>query len=137
MCSRPPTAYWKPPNSAFVEVLLPDSATPIQPRSGASRMNHVPTRENPKASVLAIPEKLKTVASPKMIGATSRAPHVCEKLRLTAAPTCSTPTLNTARMTSRETRIQVPATAGANFHTTDTGWCESELTASTSGLMNV
>ncbi|HEX7266417.1 MAG TPA: hypothetical protein VF256_03220 [Streptosporangiaceae bacterium] len=43
----PPTAYWNPPNSAFVEVLRPDSATPIQPRSGASRMNQVPTRENP------------------------------------------------------------------------------------------
>ena len=40
-------------------------------------------------------------------------------------------------MTSRETRIQVPATAGANFHTIATGWCESELIASTSGLMNV
>ena len=47
MRSRPPTAYWNPPNSAFVEVLLPDSATPIQPRMGASRMNQVPTRENP------------------------------------------------------------------------------------------
>ncbi len=72
-----------------------------------------------------------------MIGATSRAPHVCEKLRFTAAPTCAIPTLSTARMTSRETRIQVPATAGANFHVTATGWWLSELTASTSGLMNV
>jgi hypothetical protein len=80
---------------------------------------------------------LKTVASPKTIGATSRAPHICEKLRLSAAPNCPAPTLSTARMTSRETRIQVPAMAGANFHTTETGWCESELIASTSGLMNV
>jgi hypothetical protein len=45
--SRPPTAYWNPPNSALVEVLLPESATPIQPRIGASKMNQVPTREKP------------------------------------------------------------------------------------------
>jgi hypothetical protein len=52
ICSRVPTERWKPPNSALVEVLLPDSATPIQPRIGASTTNQVPTREKPYASVL-------------------------------------------------------------------------------------
>jgi hypothetical protein len=74
-----------------------------------------------------------------MIGATSSAPHICVALRFTAALNCPHPALSQTRMASSETRIQVPATAtaGANFHTTATGWCDSELTASTSGLMNV
>jgi hypothetical protein len=80
---------------------------------------------------------LNTWASPKMIGATSSAPHICVALRFTAALNWPQPTLSHTRTASSETRIQVPATAGANFHTIATGWCEIELTASTSGLMNV
>jgi hypothetical protein len=34
---------------------------------------------------------------------------------------CAVPTLSAARMTSKESRIQVPAMAGANFHVTETG----------------
>src|ERR1700760_3239368 len=55
MFSSPPSEYWNPPNRALAEVLLPDRATPIQPRMGERTMNAVPTRENPWASVLAIP----------------------------------------------------------------------------------
>lgn len=41
-------------------------------------------------------------------------------------------------MISKETRIQVPAMAGANFHVTETvSWGGSEPIASTPGLTNV
>ncbi len=55
MCSSPPIEYWNPPNSAFVDVLLPDSATPIQPTIGARIRNVGPICANPCAIVLAIP----------------------------------------------------------------------------------
>ena len=51
-----PTSTWNAPNIALVEVLLPDSATPIQPRIGATTMNHHPSCEKPLASEAAIPE---------------------------------------------------------------------------------
>src|SRR6185437_3120441 len=51
-----PTASWKAPNIALVEVLEPLSATPIQPRIGATTMNHTPILEKPKASDAAMPE---------------------------------------------------------------------------------
>src|SRR5215467_11849847 len=55
-----PTDAWKAPNMALVEVLLPDRATPIQPRTGATTMNHGPMVEKPLANEFAIPEKLNT-----------------------------------------------------------------------------
>src|SRR5271166_5070093 len=55
-----PTEAWNAPNIALVEVLLPDSATPIQPSIGATMMNHGPIVEKPLASELAMPEKLNT-----------------------------------------------------------------------------
>src|SRR5579875_1959069 len=58
------TEYWNWPKTAFVEVFEPDSATPIQPSSGASTMNTPPTFEKPFAIELAIPEKLNTYARP-------------------------------------------------------------------------
>ena len=51
-----PTATWNAPNMAFVEVLLPESATPIQPMMGATMMNQGPILENPYASDPAMPE---------------------------------------------------------------------------------
>jgi len=45
-----PTEAWNAPNMAFVEVLLPESATPIQPRMGATMTNQGPILENPNAS---------------------------------------------------------------------------------------
>src|SRR5262249_21964853 len=45
-----PTSAWNLPNIALVEVLLPDSATPIQPRIGATRMNATPILENALAN---------------------------------------------------------------------------------------
>jgi predicted metalloprotease len=47
---------WNAPNMALVEVLLPDSATPIHPRMGATTMNHGPIVEKPLASELPMPE---------------------------------------------------------------------------------
>jgi hypothetical protein len=40
----------------IVEVLLPDRATPIHPRIGATRMKATPILENPLASEAAMPE---------------------------------------------------------------------------------
>src|SRR4029077_11061637 len=47
------------PNIAFVDVLLPERATPIQPRTGANTTKNSPILERPKASELAIPVKTK------------------------------------------------------------------------------
>ena len=55
-----PTSAWNSPNIALVEVLLPDSATPIQPRIGATTMKATPIFEKALASEPAMPEKLKT-----------------------------------------------------------------------------
>src|SRR5271157_5557905 len=71
-----PTANWNAPNMAFVDVLLPESATPIQPRIGATMMNQAPSLENPYASDPAMPEKLNTNARPKMKTPTRHAPHI-------------------------------------------------------------
>src|SRR6516165_8468270 len=51
-----PTSAWNFPNMAFVDVLLPDSATPIQPRIGATTMNATPSVEKALASEDAMPE---------------------------------------------------------------------------------
>jgi len=51
-----PTSAWNAPNIALVDVLLPESATPIHPRIGATTMNHGPIFEKPLASEAAIPE---------------------------------------------------------------------------------
>ena len=45
---------------ALVEVLLPDSATPMKPRIGATTMKDGPIAEKALASEPAMPEKLKT-----------------------------------------------------------------------------
>src|SRR5215475_1074729 len=51
-----PTESWNAPKTVLAEVLLPDRATAIQPRIGASTMNAVPTLEKPDAMEFAIPE---------------------------------------------------------------------------------
>src|SRR6478752_6591212 len=43
------------PNIAFVEVLLPDNATPTQPRIGARTTNQSPSFEQPYAIEFAMP----------------------------------------------------------------------------------
>src|SRR5215470_18965353 len=53
-----PTSAWNLPNIALVEVLLPDKATPMNPRIGATTMKAVPRDEKAFASEAAIPEKL-------------------------------------------------------------------------------
>src|SRR5262249_47033608 len=54
--SLTPTSAWNLPNMALVEGFEPDSATPMKPRTGATRMNHTPSPENPFASDDAMPE---------------------------------------------------------------------------------
>lgn len=51
-----PTKAWNAPNMALVEVLLPDSATPMKPSSGATTMKATPSLENALASEPAMPE---------------------------------------------------------------------------------
>ena len=46
---------------ALVEVLLPDSATPMKPRIGATTMKYGPSAENALASDPAVPQKFKTI----------------------------------------------------------------------------
>src|ERR1700744_602470 len=53
-----PTRAWNLPNIALVEVLLPDSATPMKPRIGATTMKAEPSDEKGFASDAAMPEKL-------------------------------------------------------------------------------
>src|SRR5438046_5588377 len=64
--SNLPTIAWKAPNMALVDVLLPESATPIHPRIGAMRMYQRPTFEKAYAREPAMPESLKTYETPKM-----------------------------------------------------------------------
>src|SRR5262252_5100172 len=134
MCSSPPTEYWNEPNSALVDVLLPDSATPIQPTIGARIRNVGPIWANPCAIVLAMPDQLNTSASPKMIGATSSAPHICENVVRKISASCAGRTRCTTTMISQDTKIQVPAIAGANDQDTLLALWDSELTADTVGF---
>src|SRR5215471_2139521 len=53
-----PTSAWNLPNTALVDVLLPDRATPMNPRIGATMMKAEPRDEKAHASEAAIPEKL-------------------------------------------------------------------------------
>lgn len=134
MCNRPPTEYWKPPNSAFVEVLLPDRATPMKPMTGARMRNAGPIWAKPCASVFAMPEKLNTVASPKITGVTISAPHIWAKVSRNMPGISRGWTRSATRMTSQDTRIQVPATAGEKDQETSVALPDSELIAVTAGL---
>ena len=58
-CSNLPVIACTGPNIAFVEVLLPERATPIHPRTGASTTKNNPILESPNASEFAIPVKTK------------------------------------------------------------------------------
>ena len=49
-------------------------------------------------------------------------------------PICRPVTRKAITMSSQDSRIQVPATAGENSQYTVAGWCDSELTAVTPGL---
>src|SRR5215475_3086566 len=51
-----PTSAWNVPNMALVEVLLPESATPMKPRSGATTIKADPILEKELASEPAMPE---------------------------------------------------------------------------------
>src|ERR1700730_12946577 len=110
-----PTEAWNAPNMALVEVLLPDSATPIQPRIGATMMNHTPIFEKPLASELAMPEKLKTKAQPKLNTPTWHAPHIwCQVLRTTSLSWAPLSLTRKATMI-QDTMIAVPPTPGAQL----------------------
>src|SRR5215469_14209484 len=53
-----PTSAWNLPNIALVDVLLPDRATPMKPRIGATTTNAEPRDEKAFANEAAMPEKL-------------------------------------------------------------------------------
>src|SRR5437588_8422896 len=59
-CNSLPVTACTGPNIALVEVLLPDSATPIQPRMGAIATNSQPTFDRPYPSEVAMPVNTKT-----------------------------------------------------------------------------
>src|SRR5215469_18703049 len=50
------TSAWNFPNIAFVDVLEPEGATPMNPRIGDTTMNATPMVEKPLASEAAMPE---------------------------------------------------------------------------------
>src|ERR1700761_3334075 len=81
-CSRVATVYWKWPNNALDDVLLPDSATATQPRIGEMTTNQVPRLENPLAIELPMPLNVNTAARPKISGPTSSAPHIWRSVLL-------------------------------------------------------
>src|ERR1700761_4927278 len=117
-----PTSIWKWPNIALVEVLLPDSATPIQPRIGATTTKAGPILAKALASEPAMPEKLKTLARPKMKMPTSSAPHIWPKVLRKISPSCAGPTLSSSATITQDARIAVPPDHGVNLKLIATGW---------------
>ena len=55
MPSSLPTDSWNAPNNVFDDVALPDSATAIHPRTGASRTNAGPRAAKAEAKVFPMP----------------------------------------------------------------------------------
>src|SRR5207237_8528470 len=88
------------------------------------RMYAEPILEKPVAIEFAMPEKLKTYASPKMKKPTSSAPHICRnvlaKTRGRSSPHLGrTVTASMPRIRIHEARIEVPATNGAHMKATE------------------
>src|ERR1700722_6833959 len=110
--SNCPTSAWNLPNMALVEVLLPDSATPMKPNSGATTMKATPILENALASEPAMPEKLKTKARPKMKTPTRQAPHICDHVVLQICASGDPLTRSSSATTIHDTRIAEPPTNG-------------------------
>src|SRR5579872_2675904 len=73
--SRPVTTCTGP-NIALVDVLLPERATPTQPRIGARTTKATPTLEQPNAIEFAMPLYTNVNASPKMKKPTRNAPQI-------------------------------------------------------------
>src|ERR1700756_520800 len=111
-----PTSAWNLPNIALVDVLLPDSATPMKPRIGATTMKAVPSEENAFASEAAIPEKLYTNASPKMNTPTSRAPHICDQVLAQISASCLPVTRSSSATMIHEARMAEPPTNGVHLN---------------------
>src|SRR5579859_2346963 len=107
---------------ALVEVLLPDSATPIQPRIGATTTKAGPILAKALASEPAMPEKLNTLAKPKMKTPTSSAPHIWPKVLRKISPSCAGPTLSSRATITHDARMAVPPDQGVNLKVTATGW---------------
>src|ERR1700723_93845 len=119
------------PNMAFVEVLLPERATPIQPRTGASTTKNRPILESPNASELAIPVYTKVYARAKIKNATSNAPHICLNVRLNTCPNCSPLGRRINKIISQETSVEVPPPSGEKLNVEEIGLCVTEEIACT------
>src|ERR1700731_451372 len=107
-----PTSAWNLPNMALVEVLLPDNATPMKPRIGATTMKYGPSAEKALASDPAMPEKLKTKARPKMNTPTRQAPHICDHVLLKISTSRVPLTRSNSATMIQEARIALPPTNG-------------------------
>ena len=94
----------------------------------------VSVEKKPCAIVFAMPEKLNTVASPNITGATMSAPHIWVSVRRNMPGISRGRTRSATRITSQDTRIQVPATAGENDQEISVALWDSELIAVTAGL---
>src|ERR1019366_9373311 len=119
--SNLPVMAWTGPNMAFVAALLPERATPIQPRMGASTTKNNPILESPKASELAMPVKTKTYARPKMKKATSNAPHICRNVREKTCFRVLKLGRRMARITSQDARVDVPPPNGLKLNIDEMG----------------
>ena len=64
---------------------------------------------------------MNTAASPKISGATSRAPHICDSADRKIAVSCRRDGRRYALMSSHAVRVAVPATNGAHENVTTTG----------------
>src|ERR1700730_9172579 len=131
---RRPALICTGPNIAFVDVLLPDSATPTQPRIGARTMNARPTFEQPYAIEFAMPVKTKQKARPKMKNPTSSAPHIWWNVRENTSRSAPAPGRNSARITNHDARIAVPPLSGTKLKVDAVGCCVTELRAKTDSL---
>src|SRR6185312_7206566 len=126
--SNLPVTAWIGPNMAFVDVLLPDSATPIQPRIGARITNGQPTLENAEASEFAIPAYTKMYATAKMKNATSKAPHICLKVLAKTFFNISPLGRRKRTIMIQEARIEVPPLNGLKLKVDAIGlWVTDEI----------
>src|SRR5262249_15924930 len=118
--SNCPTKAWNFPNMALVEVLLPESATPMKPSSGATMMKNGPISENALASDPAIPEKLKTEASRKIKTATRIGPQIWDQVVAKIFASCEPLTRYKSATTIQEAKMALPPTNGVQLKTAAT-----------------
>src|SRR5271170_3660357 len=119
---------------AFVDVLLPERATPIHPSMGARTMKNGSIFESPNASELAIPVKTKMYAIANTKAATNSAPHICLKVRMKTSFTIAPPGLRIARIISQDAIVDDPPPNGVKLKSDVMGFWVIEDVATTDHL---